>query len=123
MRKSQFDYEPSLVLNEGKTALISFDAEAKEVSTSMDDDDTDAEKRTVYEAYAVRVAQPLTRDNIISAIIGEAYPQDKMQAIINNHLVNLASTDVNEEHEQEYEAMQAWRTKAKEVADKVIDSL
>ena len=42
-----------------------------------------------------------------------------MQAIINNHL--LDPTD--EEHEAEFNEMQAWRKHAKEVADHVLNPI
>ena len=50
-----------------------------------------------------------------------------MQALINNHFAHLAKIadgkplDADdEEHEAEYDAMQEWRTKAKETAKQVL---
>ena len=77
----------------------------------------------------MRIEQPLERDKVIDAIVSAAYPSDKMQAIINNHLVNLATLadggklDEDElSHEEEYKAMQEWRKKAKIVASDVMES-
>lgn len=118
MNKSTFDNEPNLVEYEGMVVRIDFDIEkTMEVIPSMDDEEPI--KREVYKAYVVRVEQPLERGRIINAIITAAYPSDKMQAIINNHL--LDPTD--EEHEIEYNAMQKWRIKAKQVAADVIATI
>ena len=56
------------------------------------------------------------RDSIISAIVQFRYPSDKMQAIINNYL--LDSSD--EEAVAEFKEMQAWRKHAKEIADRFL---
>lgn len=120
-KKSIFDEMPILVENEGHRVRINFDVEHREMTTGSDagDDDKTA-TRQVYAAYVVRLEQPLERDAIINAIVTAAYPQDKMQAIINNHLLDGGE---DEEHEQEFLEMQQWRKHAKEVADKVMESL
>lgn len=131
MKKTQYDSKPSMLINEGRTLLIAFDAEEKEVSqsTSMSEEEETTATKTVYEAYSVRVSQPISRESIISTIVEAAYPQDKMQAIVNNHLVNLATTqdggtldEDDEEHEAEYKAMQEWRTLAKQTAKEVMEA-
>ena len=107
---------------EGATVLVTFDVEKKVISpeTQENNDATAAtEPITQFEAYAVRMAQPLTRSRLIDAIVTAAYPSDVMQAIINNHL--LDPTD--EEHEVEFNEMQAWRKHAKEVADTVLNPI
>ena len=60
-----------------------------------------------------------TRDEVISAIITDMYPLDKMQAVQNNYL--LDSND--EEAIAEMNAMQEWRAHAKAVADEFIEYL
>lgn len=130
MKKTQYDSKPSMLINEGRTLLIAFDAEEKEVSQStMSEEGETTATKTVYEAYSVRVSQPISRESIISTIVEAAYPQDKMQAIVNNHLVNLATTqdggtldEDDEEHEAEYKAMQEWRTLAKQTAKEVMEA-
>lgn len=123
MNKTQFDSTPSLVTNEGRTLLICFGAEEKEVTspsasgTSEASDEQSDSPRTVYEAYAVRVALPTTYEQVTSAIIDAAYPSDQMQAIINNHLLESD----NAEHEAEFTAMQEWRTNAKAIAKQVME--
>lgn len=125
--KSIFDNAPKTVEYEGKVIRINFDVDTAELPSGGTDNE-DA-KRTAFSAYVVRVEQPLERDKVIDAIVSAAYPSDKMQAIINNHLVNLATLadggklDEDElAHEEEYKAMQEWRKKAKSVASDVMES-
>lgn len=125
--KSIYDNDPKTVEYEGKVIRINFDVDVAELPSGGTDNE-DA-KRTAFSAYVVRVEQPLERDKVIDAIVSAAYPSDKMQAIINNHLVNLATLadggklDADElSHEEEYNAMQEWRKKAKSVASDVMES-
>ena len=71
---------------------------------------------TKYEYECVRTDFPYTYSSLVSAIIVDKYPQDVMQAIINNHLLGD-----DEEHEAEYIEMQEWRSLAKRVAKQVIE--
>ena len=134
--KSIFDNAPKTVEYEGKYVRINFDIDVTEVSLgnteNADEVDSKGKKKTAatrsaFSAYVVRVAHPLERDKVIDAIVSAGYPSDKMQAIINNHLVNLATLADggkldNDElaHEDEYNAMQEWRKKAKTVASEVM---
>ena len=125
--KSIFDNAPKTVEREGKNIRINFDVDVAELP--IGGTDNEELKRTAFSAYVVRVEQPLERDKVIDAIVSAAYPSDKMQAIINNHLVNLATLadggklDEDElAHEEEYKAMQEWRKKAKSVAGDVMES-
>ena len=129
IRKSTFDYSPSLIEYEGNVVRINFDVEQIELANGTDSGENNSTTRMAYAAYVVRIEQPVERDKVVDAIISTAYPTDKMQAIINNHFANLAiisdgkKLDADEEeHEAEYEAMQAWRTKAKAVAKDVLDN-
>ena len=128
IKKSTFDNSPSLVENEGNVVRINFDVEQVELTTSIDGNDGKNATRKAYAAYVVRIDSPVSRYKVIDAIVSAAYPADKMQAIINNHLFNLSavadsqSLDDNEaEHESEYLAMQEWRKKAKEIALRVME--
>lgn len=125
--KSIFDNAPKTVEREGKNIRINFDVDVAELA--IGGTDNEELKRTAFSAYVVRVEQPLERDKVIDAIVSAAYPSDKMQAIINNHLVNLATIadggklDEDElAHEEEYKAMQEWRKKAKSVAGDVMEA-
>lgn len=129
IRKSTFDYSPSLIEYEGNVVRINFDVEQIELANNTESDNSKKEKTTrlAYSAYVVRIEQPVERDKVVDAIISSAYPTDKMQAIINNHFANLAKIadgkelDADEkEHEIEYDNMQAWRVKAKAVAKEVM---
>lgn len=125
--KSIFDNAPKTLEREGKSIRINFDVDVTELA--IGGTDNEEVKRTAFSAYVVRVEQPLERDKVIDAIVSAAYPSDKMQAIINNHLVNLATLadggklDEDElAHEDEYKAMQEWRKKAKSVASDVMEA-
>lgn len=129
IRKSIFDYSPSLIEYEGNTVRINFDVEQVELGNGMDSNEGKKTTRMAYAAHVVRIEQPVERGKVIDAIVTAVYPTDKMQAIINNHFANLAKIadgkklDADdEEHEAEYDAMQEWRTKAKAVAKDVIDN-
>lgn len=128
IRKSTFDYSPSLIEYEGNTVRINFDVEQIELGNSVDNSEGKKITRMAYAAHVVRIDQPVERGKVVDAIVVSAYPTDKMQAIINNHFANLAKIadgkklDADEEeHEAEYEEMQAWRTKAKAVAKEVME--
>lgn len=134
--KSIFDNAPKTVEYEGKYVRINFDIDVTEVSLGNTENDSEGDSkdkkktvatRSAFSAYVVRVAHPLERDKVIDAIVRAAYPNDKMQAIINNHFLNLAKIadgkKLDEDdlaHETEYNAMQEWRKKAKTVASEVM---
>lgn len=131
-KKVTFDSKPQLVETEGQTVRINFDVKAVTIDTTdaLHVEGEKTAKRTAYEAHVVRIAQPIDRDKVIDAIISEAYPTDRMQAVINNHFANLAviadggTLDADElAHEAEYDAMQEWRKKAKSVASDVMAEL
>lgn len=60
-----------------------------------------------------------TYAQLVAAIIQSRYPNDDMQAIINNHLLE----DGDAEHEEEWKAMQAWRLEAKAYAKEILKEL
>ena len=130
IKKSTFDYLPDLIEYEGNVVRINFDVEQIELANSMDSNEGKKSSRKAYAAHVVRIEQPVERDKVIDAIVSEAYPTDKMQAIINNHFANLGvlvdggMLDADElAHEEEYVAMQEWRKKAKSVASDVMAEL
>lgn len=55
--------------------------------------------------------------SIVSAIINSKYSNDQMQAIMFNR------GDGREDHEEEYQEMQAWRSEAKRIAKIVVSSI
>ena len=115
MKKSEFDNRPDLVVNEGSQVRINFDVEQveKEIQPIGDGEPI---IRQIWEAYVVRVEEPLTRSRIIDTIVTAGYPTDVMQAVQNNYLANPKDADAK----AEMDAMQAWRQKAKQVADEVL---
>ncbi len=123
-QKITFSQQPPLLTDEGKTILVCFGMEEKEETYETTDakGKTTEAKRTVWEGYAVRVSQPISRDKVIDAIVTAAYPSDVMQAIVNNHLMDEADDEDYEEHQAEWTAMQQWRKQAKQVAKEVMEA-
>lgn len=136
-KKYTFDALPSLLENEGKTILVRFGAEERKVvvndgtmGASGGDDgvavasevggEAKVQTKTVFDCYSVRIEQPISKDKIVDAIVSHVYPSDKMQAIINNHLLDSEDDEDYETHEAEYKEMQALRKQAKQVAKQVI---
>lgn len=124
-KKSTYYDCPNLVEVEGREVKISFDSEMKEVVVGNNVDDKTKAKGAVetiqvFEAYVVRVEQPLGYDKVVNAIVSAAYPSDKMQAIINNHLLDSEEDEDYKGHTEEFNTMQQWRKHAKEVAKDVI---
>lgn len=69
-----------------------------------------------------------SKDVIVNALIRSKYSQDSVEAIINNHFMNIAewldkkfegSTD--EFFDSEYEELQRWRTTAKRLANEALE--
>lgn len=121
-KKSTFDHRPSLVEIEGKTILVCFDIEERtEEITKAEDKEGETETKTVYDCYAVRIAQPISKDKIVDAIVSTLYPSDKMQAIVNNHLLDSEDDEDYEDHEAEYKEMQTFRKEAKKTAKEVVE--
>ena len=54
---------------------------------------------------------------IIDALVTYKYPNDKMQSVINNYLLEPD----NAEYIQEFNDMQAWRKEAKEIAKQALE--
>ena len=115
MKKSEFDYQPSLIEQEGNVVRINFDAEQveKEFQSAGEGEPV---VRQIWEAYVVRLEEPLTRSRVVDAIVTAGYPNDVMQAVQNNYLADPEDKDAK----AEMDAMQAWRVKAKQVADEVM---
>lgn len=68
------------------------------------------------------------RSIIIDKLIRSQYPQDKVEAIINNHFLNIAEwldkkfmgEDVTFV-DKDYDDLQAWRKRCKEIADEALE--
>lgn len=54
---------------------------------------------------------------IVDALVTYKYPNDKMQAVINNYLLEPE----NEEYITAFNEMQAWRKEAKELAKQALE--
>lgn len=115
MEKSYFDYDPDLLTYEGKEVRICFDIE--HTTEERISPEGEPEEVEVIKAYCIRMLQPITRSRIIDAIVSAAYPNDVMQAVVNNYLLEPDDS----ERLQQFNEMQAWRAKAKEVATEVME--
>jgi L-lactate utilization protein LutB len=55
--------------------------------------------------------------DIVAGIVKDRYPYDKMEAVLMNYL--NTDSEKREQHISEYNEMQEWRAKAKEIAKQV----
>lgn len=114
-----------IVREEGDIIRVFFDIEKQKAETPKSGEVLIQEGMCSMEN--VDVCGTRTYGGITDAIVCDHYPADKMQAIINNHFLNLAKIadgkKLDEDdiaHEAEYDAMQEWRVKAKSVAKEVV---
>lgn len=103
-----------IVREEGDIIRVFFDIEKMAAETSKDGEVIVPDGMCTMEN--VDISGTRTYDGIVNAIVCDHYPADKMQAIINNHLLESES----KEHQAEFAEMQAWRVKAKSVAKEVL---
>lgn len=106
-----------IVREEGDIVRVFFDIQEQKAETSKDGEVIVPDGMCTMEN--VDVFGTRTYDGIVNAIVCDHYPADKMQAIINNHLLESES----KEHEAEFAEMQAWRAKAKSVAKEVVSMI
>lgn len=109
--KCYFDYKGTVpsgveVVREGKITRIYFDFATEQKQFD------EGEPVTVLTAENVDV-NAIDYGSIVSAIVRDRYPQDRVEAILAN------GTDT-EAHAAEFAAFQQWRTKAKEVANAAV---
>lgn len=57
-----------------------------------------------------------SRDEVISALIREEYSEDRMEAVINNYLLDMEDANAK----AEFDVMQSFRKEAKVFADEII---
>lgn len=103
-----------IVREEGDIVRVFFDIEKMAAETSKGGEVIVPDG--MYTMENVDVCGTRTYGGITDAIVCDHYPADKMQAIINNHLLESES----KEHQAEFVEMQAWRVKAKSVAKEVL---
>lgn len=106
-----------IVREEGDIVRVFFDIQKQKAETSKDGEVIVPDGMCTMEN--VDVFGTRTYDGIVNAIVCDHYPADKMQAIINNHLLESES----KEHQAEFAEMQAWRVKAKRVAKDVVSMI
>ena len=81
--------------------------------------DSDSESGTNNQKTIVLPPGIPTRGIVINAIITEAYPSDKMQAVQNNYLLDPTDEDAKAEMGK----MQQCRKNAKKIADEVMEQI
>jgi hypothetical protein len=122
--KCQGNYEGNLptlnVIKEGTLLRIFFDYEDAPVT----DEDGDVKK---YICENVDV-EGRSYAEIVSALIHSRYSQDSVEAIIANYeIAKNSESDITDtkraEYIEEYNDYQAFRVRAKEIANNVINSL
>lgn len=122
INKTIFDERPEMLVFEGNCIRMNLDVEGIDVKLSEAASEAasgkNAKVREAFAAYVVRIQQPMGYDKAVNAIISAAYPADKMQAIINNHLLD---DDDDAEHAKEFQEMQDWRKKAKTWANMAME--
>ena len=108
MKQLSFDKQP-LIINEQDTIVINFD----EAEVLVRDHQTDKDvKAYTYETIRINRSE-YNYGGIVSAVVRSHYSSDNVEAIVLNGIDT-------EEHASEYEALQAWRAHAKEVARSII---
>lgn len=110
IEKTIFDERPTMLAFEGDMIRINFDVEGVDVKFDSSSSDSKSKVKEAFAAYVVRIPQPIGYDKVVNAIVTAAYPADKMQALINNHLLD---GDDDDEHAAEFQEMQEWRKRAK----------
>jgi hypothetical protein len=101
------DTMPDVIVKSAGKTQIRYDIEESE-RVEMDES-----KRTCYSYSYVAIEGELTRDKIIDAIIvDEIGSKDAEIALINNEIASAGT--------EEYAGYQAWRQKAKAIADEVL---
>lgn len=75
----------------------------------------------VFKIYSVEMGREFSYGAVISAIIALRYSNDEVTAISLNYLYRDAASEAkSEEYAEEYQALQDWRSMAKEVAAKAV---
>ena len=101
------DTMPDVIVKSAGKTQIRYDIEESERV------EMDGSKKTCYSYSYVAIEGEVTRNKIIDAIITEEIGgKDTELALINNEIASAGT--------EEYAAYQAWRQKAKAIADEVL---
>jgi hypothetical protein len=110
---NQGDTEPQLISHKIKLGLkqytIAFDVQKSSDETNLGYSWSEVTFGAGVPSYS----------EIVAAIIRSRYDDDRMQALINNHLLD----DGDAEHEAEWDAMQKWRAEAKQKAKEILAAI
>jgi len=105
--KGNSDKQPKIIVKSNGKTHIRFNI----LETTKED--MTGESRLSYDFDYVEIEGELTRNKIIIAIISNSYSKDDEIALINNEIANPGIL--------EYKEYQLLRTKAKEIADELIE--
>ena len=113
------------VISEGNVLRIFFDYEKQEKVSPVDGMQDDTSVGDNYMCCNVDVVGNRSYGGIVSAIIIEKYDASKMDAIrLDYELAKDSASSITDEKRAEYlsnyNAMQEWRSHAKEIAKKVL---
>jgi hypothetical protein len=111
------------VIREGSLFRVYFNFEEVDRSINTEDDE---DKELVGIADYVDVQGDITYASVVSAIVSDRYSADDVQALIANYTeAQDSSSDITDEkraeYAAEYAAFQAYRRKAKAIAQQVIN--
>lgn len=95
MKKSEFDFQPDFVVNEGNQVRINFDVEQVEKEYQPTGGEGEPQVRQIYEAYVVRVPMPLSADDVRNAVMAMGFDSLKADVVATEAMfVNGGSSDV-----------------------------
>ena len=107
--KRNYSYDlPQITERDSSAAARIVNFDVREIENPTD------ENRYSYYSVSVMVGK-WSYSGIVNAIVSAEYPNDRMQAILNNFM-----QDFSGDSEQEFEDMQAWRDLAKKTACEVL---
>lgn len=113
------------VKKEGTVMRLFFDFEAVENNGSDIPGHKSEEMPPQYVCENVDVRGGNSYSDIVNAIVVDRYPSDRKDAILLNYEMTKDATselepEKRQEYIDEYQALQAWRKRAKEVATEVL---
>lgn len=125
--KSYYDYSPqeglpasAVVIREGLVTCVFFDHH--KIERTIDDETVEMVECENVDINGTGYA------DIVNGIVTDRYPDDKFQAVMANYADatsedSTLSDEKKAEYISEYNDFQAWRKRAKEVANEVVEQI
>ena len=122
VRKSFVKFDDNhylLYINEQKVDNYHPETATGSISEQSDDEDSEGVTAFSYEGDeldgSIKIqAQNATYDDFTAGLVRTKYSQNQVEAILANH------GDGESDHEAEFEAYQAWRKEAKQIATEIL---